>query len=302
MKSLLGIGECMIELSSESDNLWREGFAGDVFNSLWYAKALASPETAIRFFSAVGDDPTSDKMLSFMQSAGVDVDAVTCIAGAVPGLYKIHLDGGERSFSYWRDTSAARSMLNNPQALWDAVGQADIVYLSGITMAILPDADAELLISNLRTALKPGAMIVFDQNLRPRLWKTQDRMRDVITRTSAIADIVLPSFEDEQLFFGDATPEDTAQRYLALGVNQVIVKNGGESTLWAQGDARRSFAVNPVDGVVDTTAAGDSFNGAYLAELLRSGDTEKAIKAGQSCAAIVICNKGALVPFSVVQA
>lgn len=86
-----------------------------------------------------------------------------------------------------------------------------------------------------------------------------------------------------------------------MGAKQVIVKNGEEATLLAEGNDRSYFPVSAVSNVVDTTAAGDSFNGGYFAELLNSGDIEKAIQTAQACAAVVVCNKGALVPFDVVR-
>lgn len=296
MKSLLGIGECMIELSSVQDDLWQQRFAGDVFNTLWYAKALSTERTSINFFTAVGDDQSSEEMLSFIASSGVTCDNIPQIEKGVPGLYRIHLDGAERSFSYWRDTSAAKQFMQKPELLWAQVGKADIVYLSGITVAILPDDDVEILLAGLRSALKPGAIIAFDPNIRPRLWASEERMKDVITRTAAISDLLLPSFEDEQLTFNDATPMATAERYQALGVKQVIVKNGDLDTLFVEGDKSEIFPVTPVNGVVDTTAAGDSFNGAYFAEYMKSGDISAAILLAQKCSGTVICNKGAL-PF-----
>jgi len=302
MKSLLGIGECMMELSSMGDQLWKQGFAGDVFNTLWYARALMNNDSRAAFFTAVGDDENSKELLSFVESAGIATTHVPHIKGGVPGLYKIHLNGAERSFSYWRDSSAARQMMQDPSKLWDAVALADVVYLSGITMAILPDDAAETLIEGLRGALKKDAIVVFDPNIRPRLWASEERMKDVITRTAAISDVVMPSFEDEQITFGDETPMATAQRYQALGVSQVVVKNGEEDTLFAEGDSYRYYPVAATTGVVDTTAAGDSFNGAYLAEYMASGDIDKSIAVAQRCAATVVCNKGALVAFELVQA
>ena len=301
MKSLLGIGECMLELSSVQDNLWQQNFAGDVFNTLWYAKALASDDISINFFTAIGDDHSSNEMISFIESSGVSCSDIPRIKNGVPGLYRIHLDGAERSFSYWRDTSAAKQFMKQPELLWAKVAEADIVYLSGITMAILPDDDAEALIAGLRSALKPNAIVAFDPNIRPRLWASEERMRDVITRTAAISDLVLPSFEDEQVTFNDKTPMATAQRYQSLGVKQIVVKNGENETLFVEGDRTEYFPVKDVEGVSDTTAAGDSFNGAYFAEYMSSGDIEKSITLAQKCAAIVICKKGALISFETIR-
>ena len=302
MKSLLGIGECMIELSSINDSLWQQSFAGDVFNTLWYAKALAKEDASINFFTAIGDDQSSKKMLSFIESSGVSCTNIPEIPDTAPGLYKIHLNGAERSFSYWRDTSAAKQFMQKPELLWSQASTADIIYLSGITMAILPDDDAETLIAGLRSALKPNAIIAFDPNIRPRLWTNKERMKDIITRTAAISDLILPSFEDEQNTFGDQTPIATAQRYQSLGAKQVIVKNAAGDTLLFENDHVEYFPVQCVTDIVDTTAAGDSFNGAYFAEYMQSGDIPKSIELAQQCSGIVICNKGALIPFETIQA
>lgn len=301
MKSLLGIGECMIELSSMQDNLWQQNFAGDVFNTLWYAKALVEEDVSIGFFSAIGDDQASKEMIAFIEGSGVSCSNIPKIKNGVPGLYRIHLDGAERSFSYWRDTSAAKQFMKKPELLWAEIAKADIIYLSGITVAILPDDDVEVLLSGLRSALKPGAIVAFDPNIRPRLWANEDRMKDVITRTATISDLVLPSFEDEQTTFGDESPMDTVKRYQALGVKQVLVKNAEHDTIFAENDGVDYFPVEAVDGAVDTTAAGDSFNGAYFAEYMKSGDIAKSIARAQKCAGTVICCKGALIPFETVQ-
>ena len=302
MKSLLGIGECMLELSSVQNNLWQQNFAGDVFNTLWYAKALSSNDKSIRFFTAIGDDHSSNEMLSFIKSSGVSCTRVPRIKHGVPGLYRIHLEGAERSFSYWRDTSAAKQFMKDPELLWAQVANADIVYLSGITMAILPEAAAEVFLSGLRAALKQGAIVAFDPNIRARLWVSIERTKDIISRTAAISDLILPSFEDEQITFGDKTPMDTAKRYQSLGVKQIIVKNADSEILFVEGDNREIYPVTKVEDVIDTTAAGDSFNGAYLAEYMDSGDIPKSIALAQKCAATVICQRGALIPFETIQA
>jgi 2-dehydro-3-deoxygluconokinase len=191
--------------------------------------------------------------------------------------------------------------MQKPELLWEQVARADIVYLSGITMAILPESSAEVLLGGLRSALKPGAIVAFDPNIRPRLWANETRMKDIITRSAAIADLVLPSFEDEQTTFDDKTPLDTANRYHTLGVRQVIVKNAMNDTLFSEDEFSEFYPVAKVEGIIDTTAAGDSFNGAYFAEYMESGDIAKSISLAQKCAGMVICKKGALIPFETIQ-
>ncbi len=297
MSTILGIGECMVELSPRNEGQLDKSFAGDVFNTLWYARAALGSEWNVAFHSGFGNDAMSIKMKEFIENAGISCASSPIISDRVPGLYMIHLDGAERSFSYWRDTSAARKLMQDAETLWAKVRESDLVFLSGITLAILSDTDCERLLNGLRDNTRPNAKLAFDPNIRPRLWNDMDRMRTVISKAASISNIVMPSFEDEQVWFGDATPEDTAKRYQALGATQIIVKNGEDATLVLHDGEFSLHPVTPVSGVVDTTAAGDSFNGGYFAELLQTDDVAQAIKSAQSCAGTCVCFNGALVPF-----
>jgi 2-dehydro-3-deoxygluconokinase len=297
-KAFLGLGECMIELSGAGKNLWRQGFAGDVFNTLWYARAALGPEWQVQFHTGVGTDPISDDLVAFAAAAGIDLSSSPRIADRILGLYAIHLKEGERSFSYWRDASAARKMMANPDLARAVISGAEVVYLSGITMAILPRDDADLLVGLLAEARAQGKIVAFDPNIRPRLWAGRDDMLDVLSRAAGASGIVMPSFEDEAANFGDESPDATAARYLALGAGHVVVKNGAEPTVIHRNGTRTVHPVTPAPEVVDTTAAGDSFNGAYLAALVGAGDVGAAVRAGQSCAARVVGIRGALVPFA----
>ena len=296
VKEFLCIGECMVELSAAGPDLWRQGFAGDVLNTAWYARAALPNDWAVRFFTAVGCDPISDQMVGFIEEAGISCDGIPHIADKMPGLYAIHLDGAERSFSYWRDSSAARQMLSEPRLLWTRISQADVVYLSGITLGILPVGDAELLIDGLKKHSKDGALIALDPNIRPRLWPDPVRMRNIISSAASVSDIVMPSFDDEAQAFGDVDSDATARRYLDLGAGIVVVKNGTNATMVATADNQTTWPVPPVPDVVDTTAAGDSFNGGFLAEYVRSKDISRSVLAAQACSGRVVRFRGALIP------
>jgi 2-dehydro-3-deoxygluconokinase len=295
MRTFLGIGECMVELAPAGPDLFRQGFAGDVFNTLWYARRALGPDWRVEFFTGLGADRLSDGLVAFAAAAGISCDMSPRVPGRSLGLYMIHLTRGERSFSYWRDTSAARLMLADPERIAARIAAADVVYLSGITLAILPPADAAALIDLVGTARAAGKLIAFDPNIRPRLWDSAQRMRDTVSRAATAATVILPSFDDEAAAFGDPSPAATADRYAALGCGHVVVKNGAAAVLTLIDGRRADHPVAPVARIVDTTAAGDSFNAAYLAEFLCSGDTAQAVRAGQARAARTIATSGALV-------
>ncbi len=294
-KTLLGIGECMVELSQADDGLLRKAFAGDVFNSLWHARQALPTTWDVSFLSAVGNDPMSDQMVTFIQNSGISCRDMRRLDDRRPGLYMIHLDGAERSFSYWRETSAARNLAADHAHLSNAIQRSDVIYLSGITLAILPDEDVTALLAELGKARAAGKLVTFDSNIRPSLWSNENRMRDLIGKAASVSGIVFPSFDDEQAAFGDGSPEETCQRYEGYGAGAVVLKNGSSEVCICTAGTTTFIPTPSVSHIVDTTGAGDSFNGAFLAEFLQSENLAKAVKFGQACAGEVIGCHGALV-------
>lgn len=296
---VLVIGECMAELSPlETAGDYHLGFAGDTFNTAWYLARLRRDAT-VSYLTAIGSDALSEQMRAAFVAGGIDDSHVRVLPDKTVGLYLISLDQGERSFSYWRGQSAARHLADDPEALARAMEAADLVYFSGITLAILEPAARDTLLAALRAARAAGKRIAFDPNLRPRLWSQPDEMTATIMQGAAASDIALPSFEDEACWFGDADPEATVARYRAAGAHAVVVKNGALPVHYRQGDEAGTVAVPPVARVIDTTAAGDSFNAAILAGLGGAAPMPRII--GQACrlAGQVVQGKGALVPVDI---
>ncbi|OLP59438.1 2-dehydro-3-deoxygluconokinase [Xaviernesmea oryzae] len=297
MVHLLSIGECMVELGQAGNGLLRQSFAGDTFNLAYYAGLCGDPGLRVSYLTALGTDRLSQDMLAFMAEHGIHTGFITRIEGRMPGLYMIHLDKGERSFSYWRSTSAARLLAQDGDHLRRAMEAADIIAFSGITLAILPPDDVETLLSEMRRAKAAGKLVAFDPNIRPRLWDDAERMRRVITDGARAANLLLPSFDDEATHFGDADIAATQARYLGLGVERVVIKDGAKGVTIAQaGRETVHVPAHPVAEVVDTTSAGDSFNGVFLAGLASGASVEDAAAHAAKIAASVIGHPGALIP------
>lgn len=292
---LLAIGECMVELMQADGGLLRKGYAGDTFNTAYYARQYLPSDWSVDYLSAVGTDTISDEMLTFMQGHGIGTAHVARIEGRSPGLYMIHLKDGERSFSYWRSASAARLLARDGDRLRAAMEASDLIVFSGITLAILPQEDVETLLAELRRARAAGKRIAFDPNIRPRLWDDAGRMRATITEGARAATLVMPSLDDETTHFGDAGLEETIARYRALGVADLVVKDGAEGATLVFGEERSHAPSAKVETIVDTTSAGDSFNGAFLARLATGAGPQDAARFAASVAAAVIQHHGALV-------
>jgi 2-dehydro-3-deoxygluconokinase len=281
------IGEAMVELApAAAAGDYRMGFAGDTLNTAWYLRRALPKAWAVDYLTAVGQDAVSDRMVGFLQEASVGTAHVARLPGRTVGLYMIELKDGERSFAYWRGQSAAR--------LLAGLAGAGVVYLSGITLAILEGAGRENLYAALAAARAAGARVVLDPNLRPRLWPDEAVMCRVVMEAAALSDIVLPSHEDEATFFGDGDVTATADRYADAGAALVVVKNGGGEMLTREGAVYATHAPEVVAKIVDTTAAGDSFNAGFLAAWLAGGDVAASVRAGARLAGRVIGQRGAL--------
>ncbi len=294
-KKFLAIGECMVEMAPTGDGTYTMGFAGDTLNTAWYARKCLPEGWTVGYHTAVGNDQVSGQMLDFLKGSGIDTGTVRVLDERTVGLYMIQLRDGERSFAYWRSQSAARLLAADPEHLSAALAGAGLIYFSGITLAILPPEDRRTFLRALRLARASGAKTAFDPNLRPRLWEDADTMRASVTDAAGLCDFVMPSFEDELAHFGDADPDASADRYLAAGARMVVVKNGPEQVICSDRDKRQAYQPDPVSGIVDTTAAGDSFNAAFLSEYLTSGNTDASVEAGARLAGRVIRHRGALV-------
>jgi 2-dehydro-3-deoxygluconokinase len=301
--TVYAIGECMIELQRSSEGAGGTmdyRFGGDTLNTAVYLARLLDPAVAnVAYVTGLGVDGMSAEMLAAWEREGIDTAWVQRLPDRLPGIYMIETDpDGERRFHYWRRDSAARHWLHAPDAgrVLVQLAGARMVYLSGISLAILAPADRELLIAALAQCRAGGGSVVFDNNYRPRLWEDAATARGVYDRVLAHADIALLTLDDEVALYGAADAHGVIERTRALGVGEIVVKCGGAPcVVWHDGWTY-AVAPEPVRDVIDTTAAGDSFGAGYMAARLSGHGPEAAARAGHRLAGTVIRHRGAIIP------
>lgn len=286
------IGEAMIELSMDGDTA-AVGVAGDTLNSAIYLKRSA-PDIQVDYVTRLGAEPFSRKIHDFIAAQDVGTGAIETNPDGTPGLYAITTDAsGERSFTYWRDRAAARSVFTGPGGPDFSVLEGyDVVYLSGISLAILPEQTRVALMNWLGGFREGGGRVVYDSNYRPRLWQDKATAQAVNAAMWALSDIALPSIDDEQAITGESA-DAVAARFVAMGKTGAL-KRGPSGPLCLATGTVGDYV--PALRVVDTTAAGDSFNGAYLGAVLSGLDQAAALQAGHDLAARVVGHKGAILP------
>ena len=303
-KKIAIIGECMIELSEKGENIKR-GFGGDTLNTAVYLSRLSdNQQLRVDYVTALGTDSFSDQMIAAWQQEQVQTQLIQRLDNKMPGLYFIETDEhGERTFWYWRNDAAARFWLDSAQAddICQQLAHYDYLYLSGISLAILPEASRNKLMALLSACRQNGGKVIFDNNYRPRLWADKASAQQAYAEMLRHTDMAFLTLDDEDLLWGEQPLETVIARTRAAGVQEIAIKRGADSCLVAVGDEplREVAAIKLAkEKVVDTTAAGDSFSAGYLAVRLAGGSAEDAAARGHLTASTVIQHRGAIIPLS----
>jgi 2-dehydro-3-deoxygluconokinase len=234
-------------------------------------------------------------MVETWRGEGISDRLTFRIPGERPALYLIETNAkGDRKFHYWRSETPAKEWLRLLLAAGGAelLNKSDLVYVSGISLAILSYADRQAAVELLGT-LK--TKVAFDPNIRPALWKSMDEARHTFEAMVKVASIVLPSRQDYQLMYGMDDPQSQIEFTATLTEAEIALTCDEDGCRLRVGDEIIALPTQAVK-VVDTSGAGDSFNGAYLAARLKGRDPSSAVKDGLALAAKVVAQPGAIIP------
>jgi len=298
---VVAFGECMVELRQVEPGLMRQSFGGDTLNTALYLARLAGSAYSVGYATALGgNDPYSHEMAAAWQAENIDTRLVARMPGEMPGLYSIQVDAqGERHFSYWRQNAPVRRYFSAPErSLLEAQQDGvDLLYLSGISLAILPQAGRERLLALMQAIRQRGGQVVFDNNYRPRLWNSADEARAIYARAYALASTALITLDDEMAVLNSYDAAAALEHIGRYGCAETIIKRGQQPTLvCVDGAVPVEVKTTVVDKVVDTTAAGDSFAAGYVAGRLHGLAPAAAAAAGNRLAGLVIQHPGAIIP------
>ncbi|UOQ45069.1 sugar kinase [Halobacillus salinarum] len=296
MKSLdvVTIGETMVLFSSSDQlpleyvNQMQKQIGGAESN---VAIALSRLGFKAGWISKLGDDPFGRYVRKFIRGEGVDTSAVTFTNQAPTAVYfKEKLSAEEVNVYYYRHQSAA-SLLHPADINENYLSSAKFLHLTGITPA-LSDSCQETIFHAIRQAKANGLKIVFDPNLRFKLWKNKDKARKTLMEMATLSDYILPGIEESYFLTGEEDYEKAAQTLLTNEEQTIITKLGAEGAFYYSANESGKVEGFPVKQVVDPIGAGDGFAAGVISRLLEGGSIREAAERGNAVGAFVVQMNG----------
>jgi len=286
---ILCLGEPMLEFNQQQDGRYLPGHGGDTSNC---AIAAARQGAKVGYVTHIGDDSFGRSFLDLWTREGVDTSTVRSVDDAHTGIYFVTHGPDGHEFSYFRAGSASSRMMPGDLPV-PALQAAQVLHVSGISQAI-SDSAADTVFSAIEAVKAAGGRVSYDTNLRLKLWPL-GRARAIIHSAMAMSDIALPGLDDARQLTGLQEPDAIADFYLGLGPTIVALTLGAEGTLVATPDDRRRIGGRQVEAV-DATAAGDTFDGAFLARVVAGDDVFEAARYANAAAALSTQGFGAVAP------
>lgn len=296
------LGELLIDftdngLSSQGNTLFEANPGGAVCNVLAMLNKLGR-KTA--FIGKVGEDIFGHKLKGVLEEVGIDTCNLVMDEEARTTLAFVQtLAGGDRDFSFYRNPGA--DMMLRPEEVKEELIRDAKVFHFG-TLSMTHEGVREATKRALAVAKESGALITFDPNLRPPLWKSLEDAREQVAYGLTQCDVLKISDNEIQWFTGeedyDAGIAKLREQY---PIPLILLSMGRDGSRAYYKDLRVEVAPFLQETTIETTGAGDTFGGSCIHFVLKYGldnlDEEKLRKMltfANAAASIITTRKGAL--------
>jgi 2-dehydro-3-deoxygluconokinase len=268
MPRFVSVGEVIVELTGGVEAGYRFSLQGLALETALGIRPLLGRDWTVELFTALGDDPYSQRVVDGLAAADVGLDHVAKVVGRRIGLRIVEASGDDAVMTNWRAHAAARLMAEDPAAMVEAFADARVIHVSGAAFAILLPRARGRLMKALHRARQSGARIVLAPHEWPDQWTSRRIRGSSIDAIAMVADTVLTSSAEEKLTFGDSTVEAIAARYHDCGVEEVLIRADGQGI----------FLSSPAGGRW-VGPESDGFDNAYLAARASGASAEDAVAA-----------------------
>ena len=252
------------------------------------------------FIGKVGDDMFGEQLTRALEEVHIATEGLVKDREVPTTLAFVHtLPGGDRDFSFYRNPGADM-MLGKEEVNVSMVELCRIFHFGSLSMTDKISREATKY--GVELAKKSGAVISFDPNLRPPLWKTLNDAKEQIDFGIRQCDILKISDNEIQWFTGEEDLKKAAEILLEkYDIKLLLLSMGKEGSMAFQGDKMVSVSGILQPDTIETTWAGDTFCGCVLHYVLEHGfraytETElrEMLAFANAAASIVTTRKGAL--------
>ena len=229
-----------------------------------------------QLITQLGNDPFGDKIVKELAGLNIGLDNVLFTDMANTALAFVSLSNdGNRTFSFYRNPSA--DMLYDVENIKEEMFEVCYaLHFCSVSLGDFPMKESHK--KAIELAKKQGAIISFDPNIRFPLWNDNRKLKEAIDEFLPAADII--KISDEEIEFITGTNDiEQGSKMLLINAKIVLCTCGAEG---AYAFTKNAEVYVPSEKIkaIDTTGAGDAFNGSFLYNLYQNGyerDTLEAI-------------------------
>lgn len=299
---VVALGELLIDFtengtSSQGNTIYEANPGGAPCNVLAMLNKVGR-KTA--FIGKVGQDIFGNRLKATLEEVGIDTSNLIMDEDVRTTLAFVEtFPDGDRDFSFYRNPGA--DMMLREEELHEELLKNTKIFHFG-TLSMTHEDVRKATKKAIATAKKSGAVISFDPNLRPPLWKTLDEAKEQTAYGLSQCDILKISDNEIQWFTGE-DDFDAGIRKLKSQYNipLIVLSMGKEGSRAYYKDLRVEVKPFLQDNTIETTGAGDTFGACCLHHVLEYGlenlDEEKLTKMltfANAAASIITTRKGAL--------
>ncbi len=296
LPDIVSIGEPMVEFCASQEGRlgdvieYTRGWGGDTSN---FIVAVARLGGKAGYVCRLGGDEFGRSFLDLWRREGVDASRVVVELSGFTAVYFISLTGGGgHDFTYYR-AGAAASRYSTVDLDLSYLRGTRLLHTSGISLAVSPSL-REACLTSMQEVKAAGGRATFDINMRTKLWDI-GTARASCEEAFRLSDVVFASIEDVNTLYGIQSPKEAAARLRGFGPGTVVVKHGGEGCLVSSGSEVFESPGYRVQ-VVDTTGAGDAFDGAFALASLEGWEPRRCAAFANAVGALTATGLGAVAP------